>query len=126
MTVLCCGDRLWSSRSVVRDVLRSLPSGKHHIIHGAAAGADTIAGEEAKALGHAVTVHPADWHQYGRAAGPIRNDTMLREHPDIERVYAFHDDLTRSKGTNDMIRRARAKGIWVANIRSDGAALIAV
>jgi hypothetical protein len=55
---------------------------------------------------------PADWDKYGKAAGPIRNQQMLDEgHPDM--VIAFHDDLTNSKGTKDMVKRAKKAGVPV-------------
>lgn len=48
----------------------------------------------------------ADWGQYGKAAGPIRNQQMLDEgQPTL--VIAFHDDLENSKGTKDMVKRAK-------------------
>lgn len=48
---------------------------------------------------------PAKWKEFGRAAGPIRNQQMLDEgKPEL--VLAFHDDLENSKGTKDMVGRA--------------------
>jgi hypothetical protein len=50
----------------------------------------------------------ADWKAYGIKAGPIRNATMLQKY-DISLVIAFlHSE---SKGTRDMIRQAKNKGI---------------
>ena len=52
---------------------------------------------------------PADWTKHGKAAGPIRNQKMLDECPDL--VVAFPG----GKGTADMVRRAMKAGIdcWV-------------
>lgn len=83
------------------------------IVHGGARGADRMAGHVAKGLGYPVHVHEADWNAHGKAAGILRNQEMLDRHPDIELVLAFHDDLAHSKGTGDMVRRARAAGIPV-------------
>lgn len=59
-------------------------------------------------LGFEVAACPADWKKHGKAAGPIRNQSMLTEHkPDL--VIAF--PLGESKGTRDMIRKAKAAGI---------------
>jgi hypothetical protein len=56
--------------------------------------------------------YPAQWHKYGRAAGPIRNQQMLAEgKPDL--VLAFHDDIDGSRGTKDMVNRARRAGVKV-------------
>lgn len=63
--------------------------------------------------------HPADWNKYGKVAGPIRNSEMLKLHPDIDLVLAFHDDLSESKGTRDMVHKAQKAGIevWVTSRR---------
>lgn len=56
--------------------------------------------------------YPADWEKHGKAAGPIRNQQMLTEgKPDI--VVAFSDNLSNSKGTADMCRRAHKAGLPV-------------
>jgi hypothetical protein len=57
--------------------------------------------------------YPADWDRYGKGAGPIRNKQMLDENPDIEMVIAFHTNLTNSKGTKNMIDRAKRRNIKV-------------
>lgn len=44
---------------------------------------------------------------------PIRNQKMLDDNPDIDIVIAFHSDLENSRGTKDMVNRARKKGIKV-------------
>jgi hypothetical protein len=55
---------------------------------------------------------PADWKKHGRAGGPIRNQQMLDEgKPDL--VVAFPG----GKGTADMVRRARAAGIPVMEVK---------
>jgi hypothetical protein len=79
------------------------------IIHGAAKGADTIAGNIANKLGFQVVSVPAEWEKYGRAAGPIRNKIMLNMEPDL--VLAFHSDIENSKGTKNMVEIARKKGV---------------
>lgn len=110
MIILVCGDRHWTDREAIRRRLNQLPKDAI-ILHGAARGADSIAGEEAKKLGLTVKEFPADWDKYGRAAGPIRNRLMLDEKPDL--VIAFHYDLSKSKGTADTAREARKRGIPV-------------
>jgi hypothetical protein len=53
---------------------------------------------------------PAQWHKYGRAAGPKRNQQMLDEgKPDL--VIAFGG--LNGRGTNDMVRRSKNAGILV-------------
>ena len=104
MKVLVCGDRHWTDRVAIRDRLVRLPEDSI-IIHGGASGADTLAGEIAKAIGFTVMVFEAGWRLYGRAAGPIRNQQMIDQKPDL--VLAFHKDITTSRGTADTLNRTR-------------------
>jgi hypothetical protein len=79
------------------------------VIEGEARGADTFARLCAGVLGIEVLRFPADWEKYGRAAGPIRNSQMLKEgNPDV--VVGFHHDIEKSKGTRDMLTRAKKAG----------------
>jgi len=106
MKILVCGDRKWSNVfSIKRELQKFL--GDVVIIHGAAKGADSIAGDVAKSLGFKIEAYPAKWNELGRAAGPIRNMEMLQTGPDL--VLAFHPDLGRSKGTANMVSIARKK-----------------
>lgn len=57
--------------------------------------------------------YPALWNTYGRAAGPIRNSLMLKKHPDINLVLAYHDQFSESRGTRDMCEQAEKAGIEV-------------
>ena len=84
------------------------------IIHGKAAGADTLAGDWAIINWTEFEEYPADWQTHGRAAGPIRNQQMLDEgKPDL--VLAFPTE--RSRGTWDMVRRATKAGVPVRVIK---------
>lgn len=122
--VLCCGDRNWTDRQIIHDRLVRLANEVRDLTHGfvwetknitvvegEANGADKISRQEAVKLGMEVESHPANWEKYHRAAGPIRNAEMLSSGVDL--VLAFHDDLSRSKGTADMVKRARKAGVSV-------------
>ncbi|MEE7478466.1 SLOG family protein [Methylobacterium hispanicum] len=79
-----------------------------HLIQGGASGADQGAARWAEASEILVRTFAADWKQYGRAAGPLRNAQMLAEGaPDV--VVAFPGGA----GTADMVRKARAAGLPV-------------
>jgi hypothetical protein len=81
------------------------------IIHGDAAGADTLAGSWARDRGIPTIAVPADWQRLGRRAGPIRNRVMLEQcSPDL--VVAFPG----GRGTRDMIKISNAAGIEVIEI----------
>ena len=123
MKILVCGDRNWVDQAAItRELLGYLrtttPPSKPvspntiTVIHGDARGADRLAGEVARCLGMKVKRYPADWAQYGRAAGPIRNKRMLEEgKPDL--VLAFHPDLRQSRGTAHMVSIAKKAGVPV-------------
>jgi hypothetical protein len=58
-----------------------------------------------------VSVYAA-WHDYGKAAGPIRNKRMLTDFaPDI--VVAFPG----GKGTADMVRQAKEREVEVREMK---------
>lgn len=101
--ILVCGDRYWTDKDAIRRVLEIL--NPEVVIHGAAKGADSLAGQVANDLSITTEVYPAQWSLYGKGAGPIRNQQMIDEgHPDI--VIWFHKDLDSSKGTRNMIDKA--------------------
>ena len=114
--ILICGDRNWTDKQLIREVLlEHLNPEVDFIIHGDARGADRLGAEVAQELGVSVDhvlAFPADWNQYHRAAGPIRNQQMLTEgKPTL--VLAFHNCITTSKGTKDMICKALKAGLPV-------------
>lgn len=111
MRVLCCGDREWKNQDRIRYVLSSLRN-IEVVIEGECRGADLLSRAVAEALHLPVLRFPADWDRYGKVAGPVRNQRMLDEgKPDL--VVAFHNNLQESKGTRDMVNRARAASIKV-------------
>ena len=115
MRVLICGDRHWSDPLPIRRVLEWV-SVDTIVIHGAAPGADSLAGDIAEELGLSVLAFPADWAKFGRAAGPKRNEQMLKEgQPDV--VVYCHDDLDKSRGTKNMVGKAVKAGLPVHNVR---------
>jgi hypothetical protein len=107
MRILVCGSRNWSDAVAIETAIAARSSSPT-IIHGGATGADEIAHGLARMHGWPVEVYPADWQQHGKAAGPLRNQKMLDEgKPDVVLAFPVKD----SRGTWDMIRRARAAGI---------------
>lgn len=110
--LLVCGSRTFSEGAIIGLLMAGL-EGDVTVIHGAAKGADALAGRHAHFNGHTVETYPARWDVDGKAAGPIRNQRMLDEgKPDC--VWAFVDKpLTESRGTADMVRRATKAGLPV-------------
>jgi hypothetical protein len=113
MRVLICGSRNWPNNHLGLDFMnKNIPKETTHIIEGGCSGADIVGQHIALIRDIPYTEYPAEWSKYGRAAGPIRNQQMLDEgKPDL--VIAFHDDIEHSKGTKDMVTRARQQGIPV-------------
>lgn len=117
--VLVCGGRDYADRDRVFRVLDRLAERVEilAIRHGAARGADTLAGEWARARGKVEQRFPADWKTYGVYAGPIRNRAMLEAHdPAVPTsrvccVVAFPG----GSGTANIVRQAEAAGVrvWV-------------
>lgn len=114
LRVLVCGSRDWKDVAAIQDALGVIfyRQGIRIVIHGGCDGADKIAGELAKHNETSTKSYPANWKTHGKAAGPIRNTKMLAEgKPDI--VLAFTHDLEASRGTKDMVSKARAAGVSV-------------
>jgi hypothetical protein len=109
--IIICGDRNWKDEYVISKFLDTLVPEKNTTIHRDRRGADRMAGDMAEERGFLVIPFPADWKQFGRAAGPMRNEKMLNQEPDF--VVAFHEDLRKSKGTRDMIQKAKDAGIAI-------------
>ena len=111
MILLICGGREWNNVSPILDRLEQLEALgiRPIIIHGNCRGADKHGGIAAKQLGLPVFACDAPWAVYGNAAGPIRNGWMADMKPDL--VWAFHENIKESKGTKDMLKQARIKGI---------------
>lgn len=113
--VLVCGSRDWDAGSPIAAILNGyLLTGPLTVIEGGALGADRLARKWAEDFARFGVTHqqfPADWGTNGKAAGPIRNGQMLRDgKPDV--VWAFTSKpLAQSRGTADMVKRAKAAGI---------------
>lgn len=109
--VVVCGSRNVTSllvRGQIYDRLKLLPRGSC-VMHGDARGVDRMAGELADVLDFFVEAYAADWEQYGKRAGIVRNLEMLGQNPEL--VIAYWDG--ESRGTGHMIAAAREREIPV-------------
>ncbi len=115
--VLVCGSRMFAldgdGKRIVRDRLDAIyeaaDSPDFHVVTGGANGPDEWAREWAVQGGIDHTVLYAQWEDYGKRAGIIRNVAMLNTNPGL--VLAFWDG--ESKGTKHTIDEARKRGIEV-------------
>jgi len=119
MNILVCGGRDYLDYKTLTKTLDSIVSIVEDpdtilIIQGGAKGADFLAKVYAYCWGWGGLMcreFPADWKQYGKAAGGIRNQQMLDEgKPDL--VVAFKGGT----GTADMVRRAKEAGVEVMQV----------
>ncbi len=72
------------------------------ILSGHCSGVDQMAERYAKEKGIKLMLFPAEWNKYGRAAGPIRNEEVVKL---ADTVIAFWDG--QSKGTKNLISLAK-------------------
>jgi hypothetical protein len=107
--VLVTGGRGFSDREVLFRVLDGIhnDTGITHLIHGAARGADSLAGQWARERGVQEVACPANWNVHGRRAGYLRNRAMAELQPEL--VVAFPGGI----GTNMMVEMAEEHGIKV-------------
>lgn len=105
--VMVTGSRGWKNELAIEFVLATIDmSGPFMLVHGGASGADSIAGRWAEKNRVLQRHHIANWNLYGKSAGLIRNEEMLKSlnpaNGDI--VLAFWDGS--SPGTKHAIDTA--------------------
>jgi len=113
MRVLVCGGRSFDDYGLLSAELDRLHAqhGFTLVIHGAARGADLMAGDWAHNLLLPIRAFRADWKKHGNSAGPIRNKQMLDEgKPQL--VIAFKG----GNGTRNMVEQAERAGVKVEKI----------
>lgn len=104
MRVVITGSRRWPKHAeeLIRKELSRLTENSV-IIQGGAAGADITAALLAfKEFNFEVITYPADWDLYGKAAGPIRNEKMLKEGKPDKCLCFPVESWAVSKGTHEM------------------------
>lgn len=109
--VIIAGTRSFNDYDLLRDSCNNLLSEKQRthtvvVISGTARGADQMGERYARERGFQLRRFPADWEQYGKSAGHIRNAKMA---DNADALIAFWDG--ESKGTKNMIDNARRKGL---------------
>lgn len=109
MRILVCGGRGYADKELLYKELDKIAEDEYisMLIHGAAKGADSLAGQWARDRGVQEVVCPANWDRHGRKAGYLRNKAMRDLGPDL--VVAFPGGT----GTQMMVELAREARIDV-------------
>lgn len=108
--VLVTGSRDWDQPERIQDGLEWCVHEFQRpitVVHGGARGADQMADQIARKLGMRVEEHRAHWQEHGKAAGFVRNQSMVDLGADI--CLAFIRN--RSGGASHCAGRAEAAGI---------------
>jgi len=109
MKVAIVGSRTFLDRKLVDRVVQRLVERDPDVIviSGGARGADTLAETAARRFcDHPPVIFLADWDQYGRSAGYVRNRAVVKE---ADELIALWDGA--SPGTLSSIRLSLAKSI---------------
>ncbi len=89
---------------------------KIEFLFGDCTGVDSDALKICKLLNIKYTVYAADWSARGLAAGPIRNKQMIDSLNQSDEVWAYHSDITKSKGTKNTISLAKKKKLKICGL----------
>lgn len=111
--VLVNGSRGWTDEARILHVLSERLQPGDLVIAGGARGADSLAADAARRLGHHVAEIDALWDHFGKTAGHIRNGVMLDLAP--REVVSFWDGM--SLGTHGCNRLARHREIPVHTVK---------
>ena len=112
MRVAVVGSRDYPKLHEVKEYIATLGRGDV-IITGGARGVDRMAEACAKERQLSVVVHYPDWNKYGKAAGPIRNEIIVK---DCDILVAFWDGT--SRGTANAIQLAKAAGKFASRVKA--------
>ena len=111
MKTIIAGTRYASIKDTM-DAIDECPWEISEVVSGEARGPDTHGADWGERVKIPVKRFPADWESLGRRAGLIRNSQMAEYADALLAVWDGH-----SRGTRDMIAKARKKGLRVHVVR---------
>lgn len=94
MKIAIIGSRTFDDYSLLQETLKLYKSKITLIVSGAAKGADSLGEKWALENNIKTLIFPANWNKYGKRAGFIRNEDIIKN---CDCVIAFWDN--KSKGT---------------------------
>lgn len=101
MKLAIIGSRDFNDYKLLTQTLETYKDKITIVVSGAARGADSLGERWAIENGKQTIIFPADWDKYGKRAGYIRNEDIIKN---SDCVIAFWDGI--SKGTNHSITLA--------------------
>lgn len=112
MKMIIAGSRSIDDYQKVKEIIESCKFDFGKLVMGDASGVDNHA--ETWAVIHDVPyqIHTPDWGEFGKAAGPIRNERMAHQ---ADALLAIWDG--ESSGTEDMINKAREYDLDIEIVR---------
>lgn len=117
--ILICGGRHFDNYELLRATVtkyiadHGFESHNIEIISGHCPGADMLGERFAQEHNTEMKLFPAQWQQFGRAAGPIRNKQMVDYLNSFEHKVVIAFASPNSRGTRNTISLARRMGIDV-------------
>lgn len=110
MKTIICGCRIATTAQTLAAIESALNQGAviTEVVSGGCRGADMVGEKWGRSNGIPIKRFPPDWNMHGKAAGPLRNSEMAAY---ADQCIAVWDG--ESRGTGDMIRKARTKGMKI-------------
>lgn len=116
MRIIVAGSRYITDYTLLKEVIAESNFEITEILCGMAEGVDKLGERFAKENNIPLRYFPAQWHQYGKSAGPIRNEKMAQNADGL--IYIWDGE---SRGTKNMISLATQYGLKVyGRIVTDG------
>ena len=107
MRTIIAGSRTITDPKVLEEAVAASGFAITEVVCGGSAGVDMLGRDWAVLRGIPVKMFPADWEQYGKAAGPIRNAQMADY---AEQAICIFDVQAENKGTTNMSKTAMNNG----------------
>jgi len=114
MKIIVCGGRTYFDKEFIFQTLNEINQNQKitTLITGDAPGADSLAISWAKENKINYIVYRAIWDMYGNAAGPIRNEKMIKDNNDAEMLIAFSG----GRGTKNAVLLAKKYNLKIKNM----------
>ncbi len=108
MKVIIAGSRYINSIPMFEDAVKGSGFDITEVVSGGCRGVDEMGEEFARAMGIPCRIFMAQWKDYGKSAGPMRNHKMASY---ADALIAIWDG--KSRGTKNMIETATKMGLKV-------------